>query len=248
MWWPLASSFHWSLRLPCLLGILLTTPIVLLFTLFAEPRVGMAWVGKLEELQTCLSFNGGWRGKRVFSGGAYICLQNRSGPWPSVDNVMRQCSAISDLSSVRFSCPVVSDSLQPHGLWHTRVPCPSPTPRAYSNSCQLSQWCHPTISSSVLPLLLPPSMFHRIRIFSNESVLRIRWPKYWSFSFNIRPSNEYSGLISFRWTDWISLQSKGLTKVFSNTTIQKHKFFSTQHSLWTNSHIHTWLLKNHSFD
>ena len=79
------------------------------------------------------------------------------------------------------------------------------------------------------PALLPPSIFPRIRVFSNESVLRIRWPKYWSFS--ISPSNEYSGLISLVWTGWISLQSKGLSRVFSNTTVQKHQFFSIQLSL-----------------
>ena len=81
------------------------------------------------------------------------------------------------------------------------------------------------------PLLPPPSIFHSIRVFSNESALCIKWPKYWSFSFSISPSNEYSGLISLEWTDWISLQSKGLSRVFSNTTVQKHQFFSAQLSL-----------------
>ena len=87
------------------------------------------------------------------------------------------------------------------------------------------------------PLLLP-SIFPSIRVFSTESVLRITWPKYWSFSFSINPSNEYSGLISFGWTDWISLQSKGLSRVFSNTTVQKHQFFCPQLSLLSNSDIH----------
>ena len=110
-----------------------------------------------------------------------------------------------DTGSIQFSCSVVSDSLRPHGLQHTRLPCPSPTPGAYSDSCALSRWCHPTISSSVIhPLLLPPSIFPSIRVFSNESVLCIRWPKCWSFSFSISPSNEYSGLISFR-MDWLDL-------------------------------------------
>ena len=81
------------------------------------------------------------------------------------------------------------------------------------------------------PLLLPPSIFPSIRVFSNELVLHIRWPKYWSFSFSICPSNEYSGLISFRWTAWISLQFKGLSRDFSNTTVQKHQFFGAQLSL-----------------
>ena len=77
-------------------------------------------------------------------------------------------------------------------------------------------------------LLLPPSIFPSIRVFSNESALCIRWPKYWSFCFSISPSNEYSGLISLGWTGWISLQSKGLSRVFSNTTVQKHQLFGTQ--------------------
>ena len=91
------------------------------------------------------------------------------------------------------------------------------------------------------PLLLLPSIFCSIRVFLNESALRMRWPKYWSFSFNISPSKEYSGLISLGWTGWISLQSKGLSRVFSNTTVQKHQFFSAQPS--SNSHIHTWPLE-----
>ena len=89
------------------------------------------------------------------------------------------------------------------------------------------------------PLLLLPSIFPSIRVFSKESALCIRWPKYWSFSFNINPFNEYSGLISFRINCWISLQSKGLSRVFSNTTLQKHQFFGTQLSLWSSSHIRT---------
>ena len=95
------------------------------------------------------------------------------------------------------------------------------------------------------PLLLLPSVFSSISVFSNESALRIRWPEYWSFSFSIRPSNEYSGLISFRTelTSLISLLSKGLWKVFSNTTFQNDQFFGTQPSLWSNSHIGTWLLE-----
>ena len=101
--------------------------------------------------------------------------------------------------SVQFSHSVMSNSLQPPGLPHTRLPCPSPSPRTCSNSCP------PVMSSNYLvlcrPLLLPPSIFPSIRVFSKESVLCIRGPKYWSFSFNISPSKEYSGLISFR-SDW----------------------------------------------
>ena len=90
------------------------------------------------------------------------------------------------------------------------------------------------------PLLLLPSIFPSIRVFSNESVLCIRWPKYWSFNFSISPSNEYLGLISMRmdWLDLLAVQGT-LSRVFSNSTIQKHQFFSTQLSLWSNSHIHT---------
>ena len=89
------------------------------------------------------------------------------------------------------------------------------------------------------PLLLLPSIFPSIRVFYNESVLRIRWPKYWSFSFSISPSNEYSGLISLELTGWIFLQSKGLSRVFSNTIVRKHRCFGAHLSLWSNSHIHT---------
>ena len=93
------------------------------------------------------------------------------------------------------------------------------------------------------PLHLLPSIFPSIKVFSNESALRIRWPKYWSFSFNISPSKEYSGLISFR-MDWLDLlTAKRLSRVFSNTTVKKHQCFGVQLSLWSNSHIHTRLLE-----
>jgi len=98
----------------------------------------------------------------------------------------------------------MSDPLWPHWLQHTRLPCPSPTPGAYSNSRPSSHWCHPTISSSVIPFSSCPQSFQAWGFFSNESTLHMRWPKYWSFSFSISPSNEYSGLISFR-VDWMNL-------------------------------------------
>ena len=100
----------------------------------------------------------------------------------------------------------MSNSLQPHGLQHARLPCPSSNPIAYSNSCPLSRWCHPTFSSSVVPFSWLQS--YSIRVFSKEPVLRIRWLKYWSFSFSISPSNEYSGLISFGidWFDLVAVQ------------------------------------------
>ena len=93
------------------------------------------------------------------------------------------------------------------------------------------------------PLFLLPPIPPSIRVFSNESTLHMRWPKYWSFSFSIIPSKEYPGLISLEWIGWISLQSKGLSRVFSNTTVQKHQLFGTQLSSQSNSHIHTWPLE-----
>ena len=140
-------------------------------------------------------------------------------------------------NSVQFSLSVMSDSLQPNGLQHARPSCPSPTPRVHPMSVESVMPSNHLILCR--PLLCLPSIFPSIRVLSNESVLHIRWPKYWSFSFNISPSNEYSGLISFR-MDWLDpLASKGLSRVFSNTIVQKHQFFSTQLSLQFNSHIHT---------
>ena len=108
-----------------------------------------------------------------------------------------------NISLAQFSCSVVCDSLRSHGLQHTRLPCSSPTPRGFTDSCPLSWWCHPTISSSVIPFSSHLQTFPEL-VFSNESVLRIRWPNYWSFSFSISPFNEYLGLISFR-MDWLDL-------------------------------------------
>ena len=141
----------------------------------------------------------------------------------------------------------LSDSLWPHGLQPVRLPCPSPTPRACSNSCPLSRWCHPTISSSVIPF---SSCFKLawIRVFSNESVLHIRWPKYWSFSFSISPPNEYSGLISFR-MDWLDLLAVQGTLKSSPTPQFKSINSSPLSFLYgpdlTSIYDH-W--KNHSFD
>ena len=118
----------------------------------------------------------------------------------------------------QFSRPVVSNSLWPHGLQHTRLPPPSPTPGVYPNSCPLSRWCQLNHLIFCRHLLLKPSIFASIKVFSNESVLRIRWPKDWSFSFSISPSNEYLGLISFR-IDWFDLPAvQGTLK--SSPTLQ----------------------------
>ena len=128
----------------------------------------------------------------------HICSQNM--PRNSSENAATYSSFVSkfniaflrlflNLKFSQFSCSVVFDSLWPYGLQHSRLPCSSPAPGACSNSCSLNRWCHPTISSS-RPLLLPPSIFPSIRVFSNESVLHIRWPEDWSFSFSFSPSNE----------------------------------------------------------
>ena len=121
--------------------------------------------------------------------------------------------------SVQFSCSVLSNSLRPHELHHSRPPCSSPIPGAYSNSSPPNLMMVMPSNHLVCchPLLLQPSIFPSIRIFSSESVLCIRWPKYWNFSFSIGPSSEYLGL-----TGWISLQSKGLSRVFPNTAVGCH--------------------------
>ena len=142
-----------------------------------------------------------------------------------------------------FSCSVESDSLWPRGLQHTGLPCPSPTPRVCSNSCLLSQWCHPTISSSLVPFS------SRLQSFLASGSFLMRW-LFTSGGQSIGASASTSGLpmniqgwFPLGWTGLISLQSKGLSRVFSNTTVQKHQFFCAQPSSWSNSHIHTWLLK-----
>ena len=130
------------------------------------------------------------------------------------------------------SCSIVSNSLPPHELQHSRLPCPSPTLRACSNTCP-SWWGHPTVSSCH-PLLLLPSILPSIRVFSNESVLCIRWPKYWSFSFSISPSTEYLGLISFTidWFDHLAIQGtlKSLLQHHSSkaSILQCSAFFIVQ--------------------
>ena len=157
-------------------------------------------------------------------------------------------------SSVQVSRSVVVDSLQPHESQHARPPCPLPTPGVHSNTSIES-----VMPSSHLilchPLLLLPPIPPSIRVFSNESTLHMRWPKYWSQLLawggqstgvsalvSVLPKNTQDWL-PLEWTGWISLQSKGLSRVFSNTTVQKHQFFSAQPSSQSNSHIHTWLLE-----
>ena len=141
--------------------------------------------------------------------------------------------------SVHFSHSVMSDSLWPHALQHTRLSCLSPTSGVYSNSCPLSQWCHPTISSSVIPFSsclqsfpasgsLPMSQFFA----SGGQSIGV------SASASVLPMNTQDWF-PLEWTGWISLKSKGCSRVFSSTTVQKHQFFGAQLSLWSNSHIYT---------
>ena len=139
--------------------------------------------------------------------------------------------------SVTQPCPTLWD-LMDRGTPHFPVPhhLPEFTQIHVHWVSDAVQPSHPLSS-----LLLLPSIFLSIKVFSNESALHIRWPKYWSFSFSISLFNEYSGLITFR-IDRLDLLSQGLSRVFSNTTVQKHQFFGIQLSLWSNSHIHTWLL------
>ena len=160
-------------------------------------------------------------------------------PWSNNHKfwIMEDCS-------VQFSRSVVSDSLPPHVLQHSRLPCPSPTPGVYLNSCPLSQWCHQPshpLSSPSPPTSIFPSI--------SESVLCIRWPTYWSFSFSISPSNEYSGLISFRidWFDLLAVQEtpKSLLQHYSSkaSVLWRSAFFIVQLS-YPSIHDH-W--KNHNF-
>ena len=150
--------------------------------------------------------------------------------------------ASSPISSVQFSNSMVSDSLQPHESQHSRPPCPSPPPGVHSNSCPLSRWCHPAISSSVIPFSCSQSLpasesFPMSQLFAwggqstGVSALASVLPKN---------TQDWSPL---EWTGCISLQTNGLSRVFSNTTVQKHQFFGAQLSSQSNSHIHTWPLE-----
>ena len=146
-------------------------------------------------------------------------------------------------SSVQFSCSVVSDSLRPHESQHDRPPCPSPTPRVHPNSCASSWWCHPAISSSVVPFSSCPQSLPASESFPMSQLFAWGGQSIGvSASASVHPMNtqDWSPL---GWTGWISLQPKGLSRVFSNTTVQKHQFFGTQLSSQSNSHIHTWPLE-----
>ena len=151
------------------------------------------------------------------------------------------------ISSVQFSHSVMSDSLRSHELQHSRPPCPPPSPGVHSNSCPSSRWCNPAISSSVIPFSSCPQSLSESESFPMSQLFA--WggqstgvsAKVLEFqllaSFHPKNTQDWSPL---EWTGWISLQSKGLSRVFSNTTVQKHQFFGAQPSSQSNSHIHTW--------
>ena len=146
-------------------------------------------------------------------------------------------------ASDQISRSVVSDSLWPHGPQHARPPCPSPTPGAHTNSCPSSWWCHPAISSSVVPFSSYPQSLPASGSFSMSQLFASGGQSIGvSASTSVLPMNTQDWY-PLGWTGWISLQSNGLSRVFFNTTVQKHQFFGTQLSSQSNSHIHTWLLE-----
>ena len=151
------------------------------------------------------------------------------------------------VSPAQFSHSVVSNSLLPHGLKHARLPCLSPPPRVYSNSSPLTWRCHPTISSSVVPFSSHPQSFPASGSFQMSQLFASGGQSTGvSASASVLPMN-IQDWCPLGWTVWIFLRSKGLSRVFSNTRVQKHQFFGTQPSSQSNSHIHDHR-KNHSFD
>ena len=176
---------------------------------FVFPESTVSWTGKHRKAHSVLQR----QGKRQVSGQTWavstlLTPWAACRPWGALSiGKIKYLQCISVMNDVRmnvfmcivffllvqFSCSVVSNSLRPHEPQHARPPCSSPAPRGHPNPCPLCWWCHPTISSSVVPFSFFPQSF-----FSNESALRMWWSKYWSFSFNFSPTNEHPGLISFR--------------------------------------------------
>ena len=152
------------------------------------------------------------------------------------------------LASVQFSHSVVSDSLRPHESQHTRPPCPSPTPGVHSDSRPSSQWCYPAISFSVVPFSSCPQSLPASESFPLSQLFAWGGQSTGVSALASFLPKKFQGWSPSEWTGWISLQSKGLTRVFSNTAVQKHQFLSTQLSRQSNSHIHTWPLEKPSLD
>ena len=164
-------------------------------------------------------------------------------PPQNISEAEQAAAAPAGQSVSQFSRSVVSDSLRPHGLQHASPPCPSPTPGVYSKSCPLSQWCHPAISSSVIPFSSGPQSLPASGSFPVSQLFAWAGQSTGvSASASVLPMNTQD-LSPLGWTGWISSQSKGLSRVFSNTTVQKHQFFGAQLSSQSNSHIHTWPLE-----
>ena len=159
-------------------------------------------------------------------------------PWASQLNSL--CLAFLICSSAQFSRSLVSNSLQPHESQHTMPPCPSSTPRVHSYSCPSSQWCHPAISSSVVPFSSCPQSLPASGSFPRSKLFTWGGQSTGVSALALVPPKNTQDWSPLEWTGWISLRSKGLSKVFSNTTVQKHQFFGAQLSSQSNSHIHTW--------
>ena len=163
----------------------------------------------------------------------FLCASPTKSPFPSS----------SGSTSVQFSCSVMSDSLQPHELQHARPPCPSPSPGVHSNSRPSSRWCHPAISFSVVPFSSCPQSLPASESFPKSQLFTWGGQSIGvSALASFLPKNT-QGWSPLEWTGWISLQSKGLSRVFANTTVQKHQFFGAQLSSQSNSRIHTWPLE-----
>ena len=145
-----------------------------------------------------------------------------------------------NFSSVQFSCSVMSNSLRPHESQHSRPPCPSPTPGVHWDSRPSSQWCHPAISSAVIPFSSCPHSLPASESFPMSQLFAWGGQSIGVSALALFLPKKSQGWSPSEWTGWISLQSKGLSSVFSNTTVQKNQFFSTQLSSQSNSHIHTW--------
>ena len=151
-----------------------------------------------------------------------------------------QVETVFQFSSVQFSYSVVSNSLRPHESQHSRPPCPSPTPRVHLDSRPSNQWCHPAISSSVVPFSSCPQSLPASESFPVSQLFIWDGQSIGVSALASFLPKKSQGWSPSEWTDWILLQSKGPSRVFSNTTVQKHQFFSAQPSSQSNSHIHTW--------
>ena len=225
--------------------------------LYAASSVLALWISSIWLFLSCILYN--TPVSKLFSQFLWVFLTNyhtwegNSGnTWFEAGNLglatgeLRQfcrTDSYSVFSSVQFSCSVVSDSLRPHGLQHSRPPSPSSTPGVYSNSCPLNQWCHPTISSSVIPFFSRLQSFQASRSFQMGQLFASGGQSIGvSASASVLPMNTQDWFPLW-WTGWVSLHSNGPSRVFSNTTVQKHKFFGAQLSSQSNSNIHTWLLE-----